>query len=384
MCFSFGSPLDDFDNMFIEPDDNNRQAIYEHSKKKFKTNDKRAIVNPIRKPTPQTCQKNSNIIPKYKIPKLGAIKVSETLPTTFDTITDNLDRNINKDVFVKSQFKVTTSHIEPTSSYGANSQSTCQNAVYNAALEIMHKNNINNSTTIKHAPTPQSYNIYTIFGRPCFKSLNNTCTEGSKCPYSHTARSASAVQNSLLMKPNDFIERAYKSFILRNTGAFVLYFPMFCEVFGIRKQIGQLTLMIQDCELHPNGLISYLKFIYFSLIRCGLSKVEAATTVVRRITTNKIDTYGVLLEIIIDSDVSHFIDKLTIFANTPGFQFKSTDISHLISVATVTQNYQMIQTLLVILQKTPNEILTSIDMAVRSFRFLFSQGNSLQQLDYPS
>lgn len=148
-----------------------------------------------------------------------------------------------------------------------------------------------------------------VFQGICVEFINDNCKK-TVCAQSHEFPSADILQQNMKNVNVTTIENAYK-FMKNYQKMFLMYFPLFCDIFSFFKLPNQLKSMFKDCERHTRT-IDYYRHVVAGLTNLGISKyksirmcIESATdsSYARETITSMIAETG--------PDVVRFVDYLT-------------------------------------------------------------------------
>lgn len=214
-----------------------------------------------------------------------------------------------------------------------------------------HKHNHQQSmTTIaqhQQLPTSSSSNQYqdqgnrrifnktlTLLNSMCAKYLYGRC-QNQQCVYSHSFVNPQELKKKLTFNSLDVTIDLYQV-CLRFNRLFFHYFELICEIYGHRQQLDRLIMMINDVEKFDRP-IHYYKYIVNGLTYCiGITKIKAVEILFKNRSLQTEKACHVLVEIIIDTDVIHFLRELQFLSSKFTLQWKSVD--RLLEICLLNQN----------------------------------------------
>lgn len=181
--------------------------------------------------------------------------------------------------------------------------------------DVTRNFNKNTKTIVKNMPSiplipnrQQTLMLRQVFQGLCVEFVNDNCKK--TCSQSHEYPSVDIVRQNIKKVNLTIIETAYE-FMKNHLKMFLMYFPLFCEIFSFFKLPNQLKSMFKDCERHART-IDYYRHVVAGLTNLGILKyksirmcIESATDspYARETITSMIAETG--------PDVVRFVDYLT-------------------------------------------------------------------------
>lgn len=321
--------------------------------------------------------------PKYKKPKLNNYEA--TTATVHKIVRNNFNTNVERNIepLITNAPKLNSFNALNNNNSQNNSYIGCNNRDFKTNLErsieplITNAPNLNSLNALNNNKTQNNsyigYNnrdILKIFGRPCFKYLNRMCTL-STCCYVHGLPLPIQIEKTLDSWSKECIQRAYNQFVVRHQRAFILYFNLFCKLFGHRKLQSQLISMVRDCEVF--NIYSYFIHIYDGLLKCGLTSIEATKIISETNRNRTLDSIDVLVELIIKSDVVPFAELLDIFSKAKNYKFKVDSLNTLIDKVVESKNNCLIHIMLRIMDNVDRETMCKLNLKITQCLQLLKQ-----------
>lgn len=220
----------------------------------------------------------------------------------------------------------------------------------------------NNINYEEYANNPHRTKLYVakrIFNGLCFEYNANNCSK-ENCKYSHILPHPENVLQELLTQPIFVIECAYK-YILATDKLFVTYFPIFCELFGRNQQVHSLIIMIRHCE-SINRPITYYKYIIDGLMLASLDRTRAVELLLQNMTSKSLKAYDVILDIILESDVTAFLPTIEMLLREPGYVFPIKHFNHLLEIAKNCRHSELVRIMLKGVTDAPTEYSTQLNV----------------------
>lgn len=146
------------------------------------------------------------------------------------------------------------------------------------------------------------------FGITCFPYLVDKCFANTHCQLSHQLNDVDTVYEYLKTLDKITVNLAYKV-LYNHAKLYKVYFKVFCTYYATKNERIKLLNMVNDCERYPE-YAEFIIVIYESLVKCGLSRVNACRLILKRI--REITTASTIVEalvaIIMKSDWTMFTD----------------------------------------------------------------------------
>lgn len=176
------------------------------------------------------------------------------------------------------------------------------------------RTNSTETGTVECLPSPktkQNYRsqIINLFNRPCIRFLSKEPCK-NPCTYNHVLPLPEIVYTKMQAFPNELVQYIYQHFIVKNGSTFIPYFPIICQLYGIRKLLKLFSPLVKDCEKYEK--FEYFRFVFEGLLRCGLNKRDALLIIIDHCGNCRASDEAILK--IIEIDPLHFIDVLSRYA----------------------------------------------------------------------
>lgn len=150
-----------------------------------------------------------------------------------------------------------------------------------------------------------------VFGVTCLPYLENLCQSAVHCRKSHQFNNIDFVFSALNAMNKSEFSLAY-SFMYNHFKLYVQFFIVFCNVCAVRNDRVRLLNMVNDCERYPEHA-EFLILVFETLVKCGLSPVNACRLMLKRIKDKSTKIIDALVAIILKSDWTMFSDYIENF-----------------------------------------------------------------------
>lgn len=197
-----------------------------------------------------------------------------------------------------------------------------------------------------------------IFGSLCNAFLYSECLK-LNCKFLHKLLEPEKIMKELENKPIFIIEQAYR-YILSLDKLFIAYFPIFCELYGRNQQVHSLTIMIRHCE-SINRPISLYNNIIDGLLIASLSRTQAVEMLLKNMRSKSLKAYYVIVDILLESDVTAFLPTIEMLLKEPGFVFPIKHFNHLLEISRNCRHPELIRILLKAVTVAPTEYSSKLD-----------------------
>lgn len=168
---------------------------------------------------------------------------------------------------------------------------------------------VNNMPKIPFLPNKQlTYMLKTVFSGLCVEFANESCMK--TCKQRHEFPSVVDVRQNMSSVNLTTIETAYE-FIKNHPKMFLMYFPVFCDIFGFFKLPNRLKAMFTDCE-RQSRTIDYYRHVVNALTKTGILKYKSIRMCIEVVTDSPY-ARETIINMIAETgpDVVRFVDYLT-------------------------------------------------------------------------
>lgn len=145
-----------------------------------------------------------------------------------------------------------------------------------------------------------------LFEQPCFNFLSEKqCPTG--CKYYHKVPNAIVVFTKMQTYPDDKIQFMYETFIVKYRVTFCEYFPLICQLYGMRRMRTKFAALVRDCEKYER--FDFFNVIFNGLLLSGMNNRDALNIIVDCCQACRASDEAILK--IIERDLQSFIDILS-------------------------------------------------------------------------
>lgn len=145
-----------------------------------------------------------------------------------------------------------------------------------------------------------------LFEHPCVDFLSEKqCTTG--CSDYHKVPNANVVYTKMQTYPDDKIQFMYDTFIVKYRVTFCEYFPVICQLYGMRKMRRKFAALVKDCEKYER--FDFFNVIFNGLILSDMNNRDALKIIVDCCQACRASDEAILK--IIERDLQSFIDILS-------------------------------------------------------------------------
>lgn len=131
---------------------------------------------------------------------------------------------------------------------------------------------VNNMPKIPCLPNKQlNYMLKTVFSGLCVDFVNESCMK--TCKQRHELPSIVDVRQNMNSVNLTTIENAYQ-FIKDHPKMFLMYFPVFCDIYGFFKLPNKLQEMFIDCE-RQSRTVDYYRHVVNALTNTGILRYKS-------------------------------------------------------------------------------------------------------------
>lgn len=181
--------------------------------------------------------------------------------------------------------------------------------------DVIRNFNKNTNTIVQNMPPKpsipnkqQTLMLKQVFQGLCVEFVNDNCNS-TCCKQCHEFPSVDIVRNNMKNVNLTTISNAY-DFMKNHLKMFLMYFPLFCEIFSFFKLTKQLKSMFKDCERHVRT-IDYYRHVVAGLTNLGILKYKAIRICIEN-ATDSIYAKETITSMIAETgpDVVRFVDYL--------------------------------------------------------------------------
>lgn len=171
--------------------------------------------------------------------------------------------------------------------------------------------NINTKTIVMNMPIIPNKQVISmlkqVFNRLCVEFVRDNCK--NNCKQLHEFPSADVVRQNMTNVNLTIIENAYE-FMKNYPKMFLMYFPVFCDVFSFFKLPNRLKAMFLDCE-RQTRTIDYYRHVVAGLTKTGMLKYKSIWMCIQN-TTDSPYARETITNMIAETgpDVVRFVDYL--------------------------------------------------------------------------